>query len=327
MDNITIFVNIIETILLNSYNYVMSTVKIKDGFKNEKIIICPESITKQFDNIPTIYNLLITDIGLFPNAKFHYRERSKGVNEHILIFCTGGEGFVEFNGVKYSLSKSDIIIIPPNTPHLYFTNNDNPWDILWVHFKGDYTKYFFKDYEFNNLIHCSIDIVTKLNFIFNDILNILEKGLTENNLVYASQSLCHMISLILINNVDSNYYINNSSRYIDKAISYMNDNLNKHLSLDEIANIIGLSRSHTSLIFKQHTNYSPLEFFTHIKIQTACSLLKYGTTSIKEISYTLGYEDQYYFSRVFKKVMGVSPLGYRNIYYTYYPIFIIVYLI
>ena len=56
-----------------------------------------------------------------------------------------------------------------------------------------------------------------------------------------------------------------------------------------------------------------MEYFIHLKIQRACRHLTLTRSSIKEISLTLGYSDQYYFSRIFHKVMGLSPLAYRRI--------------
>lgn len=289
----------------------MEKIKIKDGFINEKIIVCPNKVIEQHQHIPIFNNLYITDVGFFPSAEFHYRERESGVDEFILILCTKGKGCVKFNNKTFSLSKNDLIIIPNKTPHIYYSETENPWDILWVHFKGSYTNYFFKDYNFNNKIQCSIDDFRIINILFSEILNSLEKGLTENNLVYSSQILSHLLSLIILKNTDTISNANSKSKYIDEAVFFMKNNLNKFLSLDDIANAIGLSRSHTSLIFKDETGYSPIDFFTHLKIQTSCTILKYSNTPIKEISLNLGYEDQYYFSRVFKKIIGISPLQYR----------------
>lgn len=290
----------------------MENIRIKDGFTNEKIVICSQNILEQFENIPTIYNFYITDIGFFPCAKFHYRERQSGISEYILIFCIKGEGTVKFNDKVFIIEEGYIIIIPPNTPHVYYSNNNNPWDIFWVHFNGDYSQYFFKNYKFENKIQCNLDSFRNITLLFSNTINILEKGLTENNLVFASQSLCHMVSSILLNNTSFDSHVNSKLKYIDNAIIYMNHNLNKILTLDDISKAIGVSRSHTSLIFKEETGHSPVDFFTHLKIQNSCSFLKYSDTPIKEISSHFGYEDQYYFSRVFKKIMGTSPLQYRQ---------------
>lgn len=290
----------------------MENLRIKDGFINEKIILCPNSIIRQLEDITIFNNLFITDIGFFPNAKFHYRERINGIDEFILILCTKGKGVIEFNNKKFSLFKNELIIIPNNTPHLYYSDNLDPWDILWVHFKGYYTDYYFKNYKFDNTIECTLDDFRFVKILFSEIFEALEGGLTENNLVLSSQILSHILSIITLRNKFDTKATNNKSIYIDQAIVFMKNNINRPLSLDDIANNVGLSRSHISLIFKDETGYSPVDFFTHLKIQKSCTMLKYSDMPIKEISATLGFNDQYYFSRVFKKIIGCSPLQYRN---------------
>jgi AraC-like DNA-binding protein len=73
-----------------------------------------------------------------------------------------------------------------------------------------------------------------------------------------------------------------------------------------------LSESHFSRLFKEQTGHSPVDYFIYLKMQHACSMLTLTQSTVKEISDTLGYSDAYYFSRLFKKVIGVSPREYRS---------------
>jgi AraC-like DNA-binding protein len=84
------------------------------------------------------------------------------------------------------------------------------------------------------------------------------------------------------------------------------------LTLEEIARQVNLSPSHFSFIFKKKTGFSPIEYFNHLKIQKACQYLLFTDLRIKEISSELGIDDQYYFSRLFTKVMGFAPNDYRE---------------
>ena len=84
------------------------------------------------------------------------------------------------------------------------------------------------------------------------------------------------------------------------------------LSLQELASFSNLSTSHFSTIFKKETGYAPIDYFNHLKIQKACQYLLFTDMSIKEISFSLGIEDQYYFSRMFSKLMHVPPKEYRR---------------
>jgi AraC-like DNA-binding protein len=92
----------------------------------------------------------------------------------------------------------------------------------------------------------------------------------------------------------------------------MKEHIETTLTIDELARQAGLSATHFSRLFSQQTGSPPMEYFIHLKIQRACRYLTFTRSSIKEISLTLGYSDQYYFSRIFHKVVGVSPLAYRQ---------------
>ena len=84
------------------------------------------------------------------------------------------------------------------------------------------------------------------------------------------------------------------------------------MPLQEFARAAGLSVSHFAAVFREKTGYAPIEYFIQLKVQKACQFLLFSPITIKEISAQLGISDQYYFSRMFSKVMGLSPREYRR---------------
>jgi AraC-like DNA-binding protein len=92
----------------------------------------------------------------------------------------------------------------------------------------------------------------------------------------------------------------------------MQQRINTVLELNELAAFAKLSVSHFSAIFSQKTGYSPIEYFNHLKIQKACQYLLLSKIPIKDIATNLGIDDPYYFSRMFSKLMGISPNDYRK---------------
>jgi len=99
----------------------------------------------------------------------------------------------------------------------------------------------------------------------------------------------------------------------DAVIEYMRSRISEPVRLEEFAREAGLSVSHFSELFREQVHQSPLSYFTQLKIRTACRLLDLSGKSIKVVAMETGYSDPYYFSRVFKKVMGISPEKYRAI--------------
>jgi transcriptional regulator GlxA family with amidase domain len=106
--------------------------------------------------------------------------------------------------------------------------------------------------------------------------------------------------------------LSNSDR-IGKAVAYMNQNLDKPMRVSELAAIANVSMSHFFVLFKQHMNCSPLLYLTRLRIQRACQLLESTEVRVKEVAEALGYEDPFYFSRVFKSVSAMAPMHYRNL--------------
>lgn len=92
----------------------------------------------------------------------------------------------------------------------------------------------------------------------------------------------------------------------------MKENIEKRLTLDEIARHVGYSTSHFLTLFNKRTGYSPLAYFNQLKIQQACQLLDFSNMKINQICYKIGIEDTYYFSRLFRKIMGMSPRQYKS---------------
>lgn len=82
------------------------------------------------------------------------------------------------------------------------------------------------------------------------------------------------------------------------------------ISVDGIAEFAGISRSHLYRVFMKNTGMSPNEYLSAYRINKACGLLRNSGLKINEIASSVGFQDQLYFSRVFKKMKGVSPSGY-----------------
>jgi AraC family transcriptional regulator of arabinose operon len=99
---------------------------------------------------------------------------------------------------------------------------------------------------------------------------------------------------------------------VEKTINYMQENINTMIRLDDLSSYAKLSTSHYSAIFRAKTGYSPIEYFNQLKVQKACQYISFTSMSIKNIALSLGVEDQYYFSRMFTKLMGSSPNEYRK---------------
>jgi AraC-like DNA-binding protein len=90
----------------------------------------------------------------------------------------------------------------------------------------------------------------------------------------------------------------------------MQDNINKIVTIKELSDYVKLSESHFSKIFRNKTGTSPLDYFINLKMQEAIRLLINQSLKIKEVAYQLGYNDPYYFTRIFTRHIGSSPASF-----------------
>lgn len=101
---------------------------------------------------------------------------------------------------------------------------------------------------------------------------------------------------------------------IKLAIQYMQQNFERNIAINELAERYGMSANYFSTMFKRETNQSAITFLTNLRVQKAVWYLENTEDSAVDISQRVGYEDSQYFFRVFKKTMGLTPLMYRKEY-------------
>lgn len=128
---------------------------------------------------------------------------------------------------------------------------------------------------------------------------------------FAFQNFTNLLELFLLsvigNKKEANLPVNNEAATIYKeVVGFMNDNLCKDLSVEDIAFSCHVSPSNLKKIFLRYSACGVHKYFLNLKILRAASLLKNGN-SVKQVSESLGFNNQNYFSAVFKRETGYSP--------------------
>lgn len=292
----------------------MKAIRKKEGFDGQRAIVLPRKvIAVQCSENPLIDEAYITDIGYYPKAVNHYRKRSHGIDQNILIHCVEGKGWLEVRNVKQQVGPGNFFLVPAGLAHAYAADEAHPWTIYWIHFKGGRA-----DLICNSIInrfrsHVGVVMYSERRAaLFEEIYSSLERGYSSEHILYANMCLSHFLASFYF---DKKFGYSNAERSPDpssRAIDYMQDNIGRNLKLKNIAEQVNLSVSHFAGTFQKTTGFSPIEYFNHLKIQKACQFLQFTDDPIKEISSGLGIDDSYYFSRLFKKLMGLSPAGYRK---------------
>lgn len=289
-------------------------IQLKNGFQGEQMLVIPRIIVKSMESDPIMQKLHITDIGYFPQATHHRRERTEPINQFVLIYCVNGSGWYRINSHIHNVTANQYFILPAEVPHAYGANSASPWTIYWIHFKGEMAALYAKGAL--QPISISPDRDSRISerlALFEEMLATLRNGYDNDSLRYVSSVLHYFLgSLRYLRQYRNAGTAMQTPDTVEKAIHYMKENMEKQISLDDLAGYAGFSISHFSALFKQKTGHSPLAYNNLLKVQHACHLLDCSDLKINQISYKVGIKDTFYFSRMFSKIMGMSPKEYRE---------------
>lgn len=289
--------------------------KRRDGFQGEKLISIPHKVWMDAIKRDEILSkLYITHIGYFPKASNHYRDRRKGCGDNIFFYCLHGTGYCLLDNKKFTIRPNQFIVIPATEKSIrYWADSKDPWTIYWIHFTGKDLKMLNQSLNIN-LLNGPIDTPfnEKAIEIWENIYQNLEMGYSKENLLNASFCLYHFLITFIYPEKHIIREEHTEDNIITKSILYMRDNLHKKLSVDDLSALHGLSCSHFSSLFRKSSGMPPIDYFIHLKMQKACQMLNLKDSRIRMVALDLGYEDPYYFSRLFKKFIGMSPELYKT---------------
>lgn len=279
-----------------------------DSFYGDRSVVMSARLLGSIKANPLINSLYITDIGFYPHAKNHYRSRSEGIGEQILIYCVDGSGTVQIGGSEHCLDPNTFFVIPAGQPHAYWADPSSPWSIYWLHFGGERSLSFASFYsKVIRIKPCTSSRIDDRIKLFSEIITALELGFSRENIEFANMCLNSLLATFFYVETFRSVRGFKSTDPVDKAIFFMQDNLHATLKMSDIARHVKFSESHLSRLFRSKTGSSPMDYFINLKMQEAIRLLTNQNLKVKEVAFALGYDDPFYFSRIFNRHIGSSP--------------------
>jgi AraC family transcriptional regulator, arabinose operon regulatory protein len=272
-------------------------------------ILVPHALTKLLSEHPLSRDLYPIAAGYYPHASGHSMHRLKHA-DNLLAYCIEGGGKLYMESGSWSVAAGDLMLVPIGTAHTYAADSQKPWSLYWVHYAGElatgYTEFLGIDEPV-----APIGVHPRLLADFEALFALRNAGGNERAFIHAASVLKAMLTDIAVLTVA---YGNSRGTRIDLDLiqQMMHRQLDRDLSLEDLAQVANLSKFHFIRKFKQLTGHAPIQHFIHLKMQHACQLLDTTQEPIKRIANRVGYNDPHYFSRLFKRVIGVSPQQYRQ---------------
>lgn len=289
--------------------------RIAEGFPGQRLVVLPPAVVRRAAALPVCRALMVTHIGAYQTAPHHFVDRPHGAREHVLIVCQGGQGVCSIQNRKHHLTTGHAIILPAGVRHRYWADENDPWKIFWVHFTGE-----------RNRDHLAMLGLTPRNPVcwLHDLPGVVEAfeetyrhalgGYTDMDLFGLSTGLSRLLGICRLAQRALDVRRRRTEDLVLKTVHYMTANLDRPLTLAQLAAIASWSPTHYSMVFRRQLNLSPIEYLLRLKIQRACERLRTTDDLIADVARDLGFADPFYFSRLFRRRVGSSPRAYREIY-------------
>lgn len=271
------------------------------GGNDTSIVAYRNYINKYLENI----ELMLVDVGKEECVPGYVCSSELEKRDECIIHkVTSGKGIFVVDGVEYKLEAGDCFYFYSKNNVYYRADDQNPMSYIWVTFLGAKSDIIMNTTLFadRHVVKDSADKVVE-----NGINSIFDAASNGGN-IYSITGLLYMLLGAIVDaykNISSNNLT--GVYYIDKAIEFIEKNYMSKCTVAELSDYLNLTRAYVYKLFKKHMGVSPTQYIENFRIEKACGILLEENISISECAAMVGYDDRSYFSRVFKKINGVSP--------------------
>ncbi len=236
-------------------------------------------------------------------------DRGRVLNEYQMLYLMEGEGFFQSSHIdKVSIKAGDIFLLFPGEWHSYGPLPDSHWKSYWIGFKGrnmdDRVKAGFLSPE-KPIYHVGYSAVIETLY-----KRAYEAAIEEA--AYSQQVMAGIVNYLIgiMYSLERNKEFSKNQQQVDminRARLRIRESLEADLTIQQVAEDLGVSYSNFRKLFKEYTGLSPATYQQELRLQRAKELLTTTDYSIKEIAYRLNFESPDYFSSKFKAKMGIKP--------------------
>lgn len=223
---------------------------------------------------------------------------------YVFEYVLDGKGYICQDGEETEVHSGDAYILQPGKNHYYYADSKEPWTKVWLNARGSLIRHLLSDYGLDQTV--LISGFGQKRYLC-DILDTIEK---DSMKCYARLTVQMHEYIQALSVFYGNHMKENTLAFAMK--NYIEQNLTRALSVNDIAESVHLSASRAIHVFKETFGASPYQYYLAQRLELAQSMLLYTSLSVQEIAERLGFSDYHHFSNSFKKVCGASPVKFRN---------------
>lgn len=235
---------------------------------------------------------------------------------HLIHYVIKGNGRLEQNHKTYNVGPGEIFTIYPGRVVSYYAPDPkDPWTFCWFGFTGGLVPELLNNAGISpDKPVCSLHSESEEEFL--SIIKVCADMLQSGE--YISNTLIKSYLYRLFYILESSYTTGSSqlnrpgraTQLLKGAITFIEYNYMKDISIRDISQYLKIDRKYCWKIFQQYTGKSPQQYLIHYRIEKAVELMQNNYLRVNEAAACVGIPDQYYFSRLFKKLKGVAPSSY-----------------
>ena len=239
--------------------------------------------------------------------------RPRGRRDFQLLYIASGKAHFHFDGKEQIVTAGHMVLYRPKEPQKYEYYGEDQTEVYWVHFTGGNVTNILRSYGITDdkkVFYCGSGLDYKN--LFRSMINELQ--MCKENYAEMLEMYLRQIFIMLKRYFTDSLKTDNAHviEEIDKATLYFNEHYSEEISIEEYAQNNHFSISWFIRNFKHCTGSTPMQYILSKRIYNAEILLHDSTYNVTEIAEIVGYDNPLYFSRIFKKVKGLSPSEYRK---------------
>ena len=246
-----------------------------------------------------------------------YRIKRQDSTETVIEYIIEGRGYLNVNGENYAATAGDVYILRKKTTHTYWSDAKVPWVKIFFNIRGSLAEKLLDEYQLGGTGKVVLE-ADGMEQNFRDMLEILQDNTVSQTERFDKAAVKFLEIIIKLTNHQRAARIQKGNvvsveNEMNTLIEYITMNPKRIVSNQELADVIFHSKDYVIKRFFANFGVTPYDYQIQQKVFSAKNMLANTNLSVKEIASSLGYEDQHYFSYMFKKRCGKSPTQYRKI--------------
>ncbi|MCX7657123.1 MAG: AraC family transcriptional regulator [Oscillospiraceae bacterium] len=245
-------------------------------------------------------------------AGFPFHMECGPFNSFLILFSQNGEGMLGSKKQSHNLKAGSIAFIDCSDGFKLDIYESRLWEFKYLLFNGFSAPAYFRLYYQENFAVCETEQFPKASEFIDSIYAILRVKNNENSEIIISKLITDLLTHIIMTRQFNLGAAKKIPQYIAEIKNMFSENISKHYSLDELAQIYGISKYKLIYDFKKYLGCSPINYLIKLRIELSKELLKNSTSSVYQISSMVGIENPNHYISLFKKAVGMTPGEYRN---------------